>query len=105
MGGLIKSLGTAELGWFPIPVSVRARANITAGTLVEDLRPFGQTSPRCPEAVVPQRARSILTVLAFDEHARILSRGHQTKVTKQSRAGGGPATSGFYPFRTTTLSA
>jgi hypothetical protein len=40
MGGLIKSFGTAELGWFLIPVSVRARANITAGTLVEDLRPF-----------------------------------------------------------------
>jgi hypothetical protein len=66
---------------------------------------LGQTSPRCPEAVVPQRARSILTVLAFDEHARILSRGRQTKVTKQSRADGGRATSGFYPFRTTTLSA
>jgi hypothetical protein len=40
MGGLIKSFATAEMGWVPIPVSARTRANITAGTLAEDLQPF-----------------------------------------------------------------
>src|SRR5689334_12306529 len=105
MGGLIKSLGTAELGWFPIPVASGPGQTSLRAPWSKICGHVGQTSPRCPEAVVPQRARSILTVLAFDEHARILSRGHQTKVTKQSRAGGGPATSGFYPFRTTTSSA
>jgi hypothetical protein len=48
MGGLIKSFETAELGWFPIPVSAQARANITAGTLVEDLRPFGTNVASLP---------------------------------------------------------
>ena len=31
-----------------VPVSVRARANITAGTLVEDLRPFGTNVASLP---------------------------------------------------------
>ena len=36
-----------------------------------------QASPRCPGAVVLQRARLDLTLLALEEHAKVLSRGCQ----------------------------